>query len=315
MSIHVKPVLFAAGKELLSAQLYLPRGVSRPPVLLMAHGFGSERRQCLPGYAWHFADRGMAVLVFDYRQVGEANSRPRQQINPRRHLEDYAAALAFAQAHPELDGDRIALWGINLSGGHALVTAARYPGAVRAVVAQSPHVDGGFRADTYPSRLSHGAFWHPTLDLVGSALAQPAIGIPMPARRGPRGIAAPLTADWDHSIPARIHVRVPCYRPILELGAIRCPTLVITLPGADAAQGSALSHAVAAIPGGRLERLAAVPRLSGSGDDFRDLVRLQADFLCHVLAIPARPRRRRPPARPRLRTSGSTADVALPLGA
>lgn len=312
MSIHAKPVLFAARDEIVSARLYLPRGIERPPVLLMAHGFGPERRQCLPGYAWHFADRGMAVLVFDYRGAGEAGRRPRQQVSTRHHLEDYAAALAYVRAHPDLDGERVALWGINLSGGHALVTAARHPDAVRAVVVQSPHVDGAFRADTYPSRLSEGAFWHASLAIVSAALVQPDVGIPVPDRRGPRprnAAPAPAANDprWGNSMPARIRIHVPGYRPIREAGQIRCPTLVIAPPGDAAAPASPLCRAVERIPGGKLVRLDAMPRLTGSGGDFRRLVQLQADFLCEALAIAPRRPDGRAPGRPRKPAPGALA--------
>lgn len=304
MSIHAQPVQFSVRGEPLRAQLYLPRGIERPPVLIMAHGFGPERRQCLPGYAWHFADRGMAVLVFEYRGAGEAGSRPRQQVSPRHHLEDYAAALAYARTHPGLDGRRVALWGINLSGGHALVTAARHPDAVRAVVAQSPHVDGAFRSATYPSQLKEGAFWYASLAIVAAALGQPDVGIRVPDRRGPRPrdeAPSPTTDDprWANSMPARIRIQVHGYRPIREASQIRCPTLVIAPPGDSSAPASALARTVEQIPDGHLVRLDTIPRLAGSGGDFRHLVQLQADFLCAALAIPPLRTARRGRGRPK----------------
>lgn len=47
--------------------LYRPKGVQRPSVLLMAHGFAGERRAALPASTERFAERGRAVFVFDDR--------------------------------------------------------------------------------------------------------------------------------------------------------------------------------------------------------------------------------------------------------
>jgi fermentation-respiration switch protein FrsA (DUF1100 family) len=44
-----------------------------PPVVVMAHGFGLPRRFELPA----FAERGLAVLVFDYRSLGDSGGEPR----------------------------------------------------------------------------------------------------------------------------------------------------------------------------------------------------------------------------------------------
>ena len=64
------------------AWLYLPAGVSKPPVVVMAHGFGGQRWMRLPAYAERFAQRGMAVFVFDYRGFNDSEGEPRNYINP-----------------------------------------------------------------------------------------------------------------------------------------------------------------------------------------------------------------------------------------
>lgn len=150
MAIHIKPVSFAVQDEPLRGDLFLPRGVARPAVVLMAQGFGGEGHPCQPEHAWHFAARGLAVLVFEHRPVAAGADRRRSLLDPERHLDDYAAALAFLRDCPDVDVRRIAVWGSSLGGGHALVTAARHPGEVRAVVAQVPHVDGACQAPAVP---------------------------------------------------------------------------------------------------------------------------------------------------------------------
>ena len=54
---------------------------------------------------------------------------------------DWAGAIEYARARPEVDAERIALWGTSFSGGHVVVAAAR-DGRVRCISAQCPSTDG-----------------------------------------------------------------------------------------------------------------------------------------------------------------------------
>ena len=53
-----------------SAWLYLPDGIEKPPVVVMAHGFAGQKDFMLQPYAEYFAGKGMACFVFDYRNFG-----------------------------------------------------------------------------------------------------------------------------------------------------------------------------------------------------------------------------------------------------
>ena len=107
----------------------------------MAHGFSAVRGQRLDAYAERFCAAGIGVLVFDYRHFGDSDGAPRQLLSIRRQLQDWRAAIAFARTLPDVDPERIALFGSSLSGGHVLTMAARDP-AIAAVVAQVPTCDG-----------------------------------------------------------------------------------------------------------------------------------------------------------------------------
>lgn len=108
-----------------------------PPVVVMAHGFGATRRMRLPAYAERFAERGLAVLLFDYRGFSDSDGRHRNVVDPSRHVADWQAAVEHARSLDGVDGDRLGVWGTSFSGGHALVTAARED--VDAYVGQVPH--------------------------------------------------------------------------------------------------------------------------------------------------------------------------------
>ena len=106
----------------------------------MAHGLAGVKEMRLDAYAERFAAAGYHVLVFDYRHFGASQGRPRQLLDIRRQHEDWGAAVSYARARPEVDADRIVLWGTSLSGGHVLAVAGRVGAA--AVISQVPHVDG-----------------------------------------------------------------------------------------------------------------------------------------------------------------------------
>jgi len=135
-------VSFASHGTLCRAWLYRPTAAGGVvPCVVMAHGFGATRDASLAPYAERFAAAGMAVLVFDYRHFGASDGEPRQLVSPRRQLQDYSAAIAFAKSLDGIDPGRIAVWGTSFAGGHALVMSAREPG-LAAAVCQCPMMDG-----------------------------------------------------------------------------------------------------------------------------------------------------------------------------
>ena len=118
-------VTFSVGRDSCAAWLYRPANVERPPVIVMAHGFGAIRTLRLDAYAQCFADAGYAVLVFDYRHFGDSTGQPRELLSLSRQQQDWRAAIAYARTLPGIDTGRVIAWGSSLSGGHVLHTAAR----------------------------------------------------------------------------------------------------------------------------------------------------------------------------------------------
>jgi fermentation-respiration switch protein FrsA (DUF1100 family) len=121
--------------------LFIPDGLGRlkAPAIVMAHGLSAVKEQALPDYAAKFADAGFVTLVFDYRFFGESDGEPRCQLFPLEMIEDYRNAITWLSARPEVDPDRIGVWGTSFSGGYVLYLGS-YDRRVKAVVAQVPHV-------------------------------------------------------------------------------------------------------------------------------------------------------------------------------
>jgi uncharacterized protein len=126
-----------------SAKFYVPARAAgeRSPAIVMAHGIGATKEMCLPAFAELFVKSGFAVTLFDYRNIGASGGKPRNQMLPFEQHEDYQNAITWTQLQPEVDADRIGVWGTSYSGAHVLHLAA-HDRRIKAVVAQVPVVSG-----------------------------------------------------------------------------------------------------------------------------------------------------------------------------
>ncbi|MDT7628850.1 MAG: hypothetical protein QOI50_780, partial [Pseudonocardiales bacterium] len=72
----------------------------------------------LDQFAEVFAAAGLAVLLYDNRGFGDSDAaagKPRYEIDPWEQIRDYQHAITYAQNRPEVDPDRIAVWGTSFS--------------------------------------------------------------------------------------------------------------------------------------------------------------------------------------------------------
>ncbi|GGF32529.1 hypothetical protein GCM10011519_02430 [Marmoricola endophyticus] len=122
-----------------------PEDAAPYPVVVMSHGFGVVKEMALPAYAQVLAEAGIAVLVYDHRNLGASDGWPRQEVDPWAQLSDARDVLTHAAALDGADADRIGIWGTSYSGGHVVVLAAT-DRRVRAVVSQVPTVSGSVNA-------------------------------------------------------------------------------------------------------------------------------------------------------------------------
>jgi len=142
MAAISEKIEFNVDGSLVRGTFYTPSSAGGPfPVVVMAHGWGMVSGGDLEDYAGAIVEAGFAALTFDFRNLGASEGEPRQDIDPYRQIEDYRAAISYVRTRPEVDGERIGVWGSSYSGGHALVTAA-IDRRVRCVVAQVPTISG-----------------------------------------------------------------------------------------------------------------------------------------------------------------------------
>lgn len=137
-----RDIEFKSKSDTCRGWFYTPdRGNPPFPTVIMAGGWCYVKEVVMPHYAEYFVREGLAVLMFDYRCLGASNGLPRQHLNPWEQIEDYKNAISFAQTLPEVDAERIGIWGISYSGGHVLIVGATDP-RVRCIVSNIPVVDG-----------------------------------------------------------------------------------------------------------------------------------------------------------------------------
>ncbi len=141
------------GEVLLAGSLVLPPGPGPHPALVMVSGSGPETRRIPRQMGDLLAHHGIAVLVTDKRGTGGSTG----SWNGLSHADwatDVEALLDFLRAQPEIDPERIGLWGSSEGGYVVPVVAARRPDVrflVCRVCAALPHgevipdIEGGSR--------------------------------------------------------------------------------------------------------------------------------------------------------------------------
>ena len=136
-------VFFRSGGLRCAADLYLPddvRSGAKRPGLVIGHGFSVVKEALVEHGRW-FARAGFVTLAIDYRTFGRSEGEPRAQLFPMTEAEDYRSAISYLQLRPEVDADRIGIWGTSFAGGLVLFVGA-VDRRVKAVVSQVPVVDG-----------------------------------------------------------------------------------------------------------------------------------------------------------------------------
>jgi fermentation-respiration switch protein FrsA (DUF1100 family) len=133
---------FNAEGVILRGWLYMPEGAtSAMPAVVMAHGFSAVKEMYLDRYAEVFTAAGLAGLVFDNRNFGASEGKPRHEIDPWQQVRDYRHAITWLGSQPHINRERIGVWGSSYSGGHVLVLGA-LDRRIKCVVSQVPLVSG-----------------------------------------------------------------------------------------------------------------------------------------------------------------------------
>jgi uncharacterized protein len=245
-------VFLSQGEECAAWLYRAPARGEATPLIVMAHGLSGTRRDRLGPFAERFTAAGVAALVFDHRGFGDSAGTA-DLFDPRRQLEDWRAAIAFARSLPEVDAERIATFGSSMGGGNALAAAAEDE-RVAAAISQVPFLD---LAQAHRS---------PLLVRLRMVLAAargrhlPAVGQPYEAAfsNAPGGeegwrrvVASGEDSRWRNRASARWVLNAP-FRTSHHAAGLHCPWLVCVGEADRVARPGAAIAAARRAPRGEL---------------------------------------------------------------
>lgn len=233
----VEPLYVQSGKDLIAADIYQPKNIKKPGVVIMAHGFAALRHFKLIRYAQRFAQAGYAVIVFDYRFWGGSTGHPRELVSIKHQLEDWYTMISHVSKLNSLDQHRIVLWGTGLSGGYVLELASELKN-IQAVMVQIPFVDGAESAKCYPMQQLPKALKLSSQDYMASKVGFEAKTLPVvhpyalsffPTPDSYQGFMSIVNPDyfWSGEVPARALFHLIRFRPITSVRSINIPVLMI----------------------------------------------------------------------------------------
>jgi dienelactone hydrolase len=260
-------ITFPSDGALCAAWLYRPDDVEKPPIVVLAHGFGAFRELRLDAYAARFAEVGYAALVFDYRHWGSSEGQPRRLLDIGRQHADWRAAIAYARDLDNIDASRVVVWGSSFGGGHVLDLAAHDHDLAAAIV-QVPHVTGPASAFAQSPKLLSRLLIAALRDQIGAWFGRPPHRVTIVGRPGEIAtmtspgayeLASRMAGDKreellrENDVAARIALRIPFYSPGRTAHKITAPTLVQLARNDDVTPYVKAKKAVAHIPNGEIK--------------------------------------------------------------
>lgn len=121
-----KSISFYSEGFRLDGDLFLPDdlkpGEQRAGIVL-CHGYTGVKDLYLPDNARVLNEAGYAVLTFDYKGWGKSEG-PRSRLAPMSRVADVQAALTVLGLQPEVDADRLGIYGTSYGGATVVWTAA-----------------------------------------------------------------------------------------------------------------------------------------------------------------------------------------------
>jgi dienelactone hydrolase len=287
-------VSFTSGEDTCAAWLYLPAGVTSPPVVILGHGLGATREMRLDAFAERFAQAGVAALAFTYRHFGDSTGQPRQLLSIKRQLVDWDSAIAWVKTRRDVDGSRIAVWGSSFGGGHAITVASRHP-ELKAAVSQCPFTDGLASALALGPTESLKVLPRVAKDVAAMLLHRAPAMITL---AGPPGSVAlmnapdalpgykallPTETTFRNEVAARVAPTIMTYRPGRAAKKITVPILFcVSNTDSVTPPAQTLRYARTA-PRGEVKRYDAGHFDFYLGEPFEALVRDQVEFLTRHL--------------------------------
>lgn len=145
-------VTFPSAGATIAGWLFRPPGPGPHPAIVIVHGSGQAVRS--QDYLQHvvhlFAANGLAVLVYDKRGFGLSSGTypgdSPSEATFRTLSEDVLAGVRYLRSRPEVDPNRVGLWGLSQGGWVGSYAAARSPAVAFAILVSGGAASAGEEA-------------------------------------------------------------------------------------------------------------------------------------------------------------------------
>jgi dienelactone hydrolase len=121
-----EPISFYSGGHRIAAMLTIPVEGPSPALILCQGLVGMKEHYRFPELAQTLAERGYAVLAFDYVGIGESEG-PRGRVMPLEHVQNVRDAVTLMGTLPQVRADSIGLVGFCWGGAHAVYAGSVDP--------------------------------------------------------------------------------------------------------------------------------------------------------------------------------------------
>jgi dipeptidyl aminopeptidase/acylaminoacyl peptidase len=112
---------------------------TRSPTIVCLHGYTGRKEIYMPGYVRELSAAGFNTLDFHHRGFGDSEG-VRLRNKPWDQVDDVLSAMIYLRQRPEVDPDRIGLYGTSFGGSVGMMATAHDPGIRCAVsVGSSAH--------------------------------------------------------------------------------------------------------------------------------------------------------------------------------
>ncbi|KAK5703301.1 hypothetical protein LTR97_004250 [Elasticomyces elasticus] len=132
-----RTVEFLSDGHVIRGVLGVPDGDGPFPIVILGQGLAGLKEWTLPEVGAALIQVGIAAMWFDYRNFGDSDGLPRDEVSHYGRLQDWHDAISYAASLPEVDVRKLGIWGTSLGGRDVLAVAA-IDRRVIAVVSQTP---------------------------------------------------------------------------------------------------------------------------------------------------------------------------------
>ena len=128
---------FRKGDLTLAGTVFRPRTAGTHPAIVFVHGSGPQTRESyIRWFADRFARAGFVTLIYDKRGTGESGGErwPQTSGSLTDLADDAVAGAHYLASQPDVDANRVGIWGLSQGAWIAPLAAARAPSLIHFLV-------------------------------------------------------------------------------------------------------------------------------------------------------------------------------------